>query len=216
MVEVLVALFIVSITAVNIAGLQKIIGDQNRDNSSHVAVINLVSEKMEALQYQQLQDVLDLNGRSEIFNTTGTDLALKWQIESVPNTSTASAIRLVSITASWLSATGEPQTYTYSEQLSFTILSAEDGDADSERFPVTVVNLLATNKIDYFEMKMGYNLDAYVIYNSQLFQATQAHGIADGQVGTIPPPINKQGVVADGWDKLGRIDDPELANLFID
>ena len=217
LVEVLVALFIVCITAVNISGLQKMIGDQNRDNSAHAAVISLVSEKMEALmQYQQLQDVLDLNATSSTFSLRGTDFDLKWKIELVPGASSTSPSLLVSITAIWLNTTGDFQTYTYSEQLSFAMLLAGGGGGSGETFPTTVANLLGTDKVAYFEPKMGYKMDAYVIYDSQLLQATKVHSVGNGQLRDIEPPINKQGVVAEGWNKLGRIDNSALASLFTD
>ncbi|GLS90940.1 hypothetical protein GCM10007916_20070 [Psychromonas marina] len=216
LIEVLVALFIVSITAVNISGLQKLIGDQNRDNFSHAVVVDLVSKEMEALmQYQRLQDVLNLNGHSSTFSIRGNDFDLKWKIAQVPDTSATSPIRLVSITASWLSATGNYQTYTYSEQVSFTMLLTGAGGS-GDVFPTTVPNLLGTEKVAHFEPKMGYKIDAYVIYDSHLYQATEIHDLGNGLQRDIAPPINKQGVVAEGWDKLGRIDDPTLANLFID
>jgi prepilin-type N-terminal cleavage/methylation domain-containing protein len=214
LVEILVSLFIVSITAVNISGLQKVVGQQTRDNFTHALVVQFVSEKFEELlQYDQLHNLLALSGTEESFQSEGTEFYFKWAIASLEGAPSSSPIRTASLTITWLDSYAMTQTYTRSKHISLALLSEE---ALGRPFEHTVPNLLETDKVDYFEAKMGYKIGAYVIYDSQLFQATEVHDVGNGAVRNLLPPISKDGVVAGGWDKLGRVDNKELARLFID
>lgn len=214
LVEILVSLFIVSLAAVNISGLQKMVGEQTRDNFSHSIVIQLASEKLEeVMQYEQLQHLLALNGSTASFHSQGTDFYFNWSVKNIVGAPHSSSIRSVSITVNWLDSTETLQTYTYSKYISLQMLHDK---VAGNSFEQTIPNLLDSDKATYFEPKIGYKIDAYVIYNSQLFQATEVHDVGNGSLRTIPPPINQQGVLSDGWDKLGRIDNKALARLFID
>jgi len=211
LVEILVSLFVVSLAAVNIAGLQKVVGDQSRDNFYHTAVLDLVSEKLEqVMQYDAMQDITDLDGTTETYKNLGNAFELSWAITSVVGASTLSAIREVAITVTWLDSVGTKQTFTHSEQISFFMLSEGSDENKNNLLSYPIVNLLGTNKVNYFEPKMGYQKDAYIIYDSQLFQASSAHPISDAN----PPPIDNADIVATGWKLLGRIDDQNLASLF--
>lgn len=215
LVEILISLFVVSLAAVNITVLQKVVGDQSRDNFSHVTVIALVSDKFEELmQYEQLQHVMDLDGTSSSINSRGTKFDFKWTITKLADTTNLSPIRSVSIAVTWLDTAGSRQTYIHSEQLSFAMLLKGAGLQRGLR--TIVPNLLSNAQVNYFEPRMGYKMGAYVIYNSQLFQATYVHSVGNGDARVIAPPIDKHGVVANGWEKLGRIDNKALADLFTD
>tara|TARA_R110001583_G_scaffold42735_2_gene135864 strand:+ start:11644 stop:12303 length:660 start_codon:yes stop_codon:yes gene_type:complete len=212
LIEILVSLFIVCLVAVNIAGLQKLVGDQGRDNFSHLAVIKLVTKKFEeAKQSMNMQDIINLNGTTSTYTEHDTSFLLAWHVGVVSSASMTSPIREVQLTINWPDAKGEEQTFIYSELISLMMLLKGAGGEDSQGFAYQIPNLLNANNINYFNSKMDYNIDAYVIYNSQLFQATEAHSSHHEELVT---PVNTQGVVADGWQNLGQIDNPALASLF--
>ena len=64
----------------------------------------------------------------------------------------------------------------------------------------------------------GYKKGAFVIYNSELFEATSVHSAGNGQ----PREVGNPAIVADGWKSHGLINNPalaeneELATLFSD
>ena len=212
LVEILVSLFIVSLVAVNIAGLQKLVGDQSRDNFSHLAVIKLVTGKFAQLkQSNNMQDIIDLNGSSSTHSQNNTTFLLTWHVEQVSGVSLSSPIKDVQVTATWLDARGEPQSFSYSELISLMMLLKGAGGEEAQHFLYQIPNLLESNGIDYYDAKMDYQTDAYVIYNSQLLQATSAHLSSDE---TNVSPINSDGIVSEGWQNHGQIDNPALASLF--
>jgi len=212
LIEILVSLMIVSLVAINISSLQKIVGDQNRDNSSHSLVIDLMAKKFEeVMQMNSLQEVTDLDGSSSTLMLSDRLFTLAWNVKDVSEASNVSSLRDVELSITWSDAVGETQISTYSKHVSLTMLNGEAGD-----FSYAIPNLLNTNQVSYFESKMGYKKDAYVIYDSKLFQSTAIHSVGNGHPRNIDPPISQEGVVASGWDNLGRIDDASLADLFID
>lgn len=219
LVEILVSLFVVSIAAVNISGLQKVVGDQNRDNFAHTAVVELATEKFEEVMELNTivaLDALDDTDTPEIITVGNTSFELLWNIVSV--TGAGNNIRTVELNIRWEDAERTEQSFTYSEQISLAMLLGGAGGSNSE-WGDTIPNLLDTNKVSFFEANMGYKRDAYVIYNSQLFHSTAVHSVGNGGNNTrdLDPPItytNGVGTVTDGWENIGRIDNPELASLF--
>ena len=210
LIEILVSLLIVSLAAVSIAGLQKIVCDQSRDNFSHTAVLALVSKKLDqVMQYDDIHDVMDLSGMTEHYTQNGTVFDLVWNISSVPGTSILSPIRKVALTVTWLDAVEARQTFTHTSQLSFAMLLKGAGGDLGNTLTYPIANRLGTNNINYFEPNTVYKDRAYVIYDSQLFQASNDYSRADSV-----PPINSAGAVATGWDREGFIDDEHLADLF--
>lgn len=203
LVEILVSLFIVSFTALNIVGLQKMIGDQSRDNFSHSAVITLVSEKLEELMlYDDMANVDALSGTTATYTQRATDFDLSWRITTVLGASNSAPIREVSVTVTWPNALGNMQSFTYSEQISFAMLSYKEST-----FPYTIANLLGTDQVGYFESGVSYQKHDYVIYDSKLFQANS------GNPNTL---IDSEGKVSIDWKNLGLINNEQLASLFSD
>jgi len=123
-VEILIALFIVSLTATNISVLQKMVSDQSRDNFSHTAVIALVSKKLEeVVAYDVALDASNLytesgtdpilysaSGTSPIYEDRGDSLDLSWNITVSVDSSTA--LRDITITVTWPDALGIEQAFT--------------------------------------------------------------------------------------------------------
>jgi len=109
LVEILIGLFIVSLTAANISALQQIVCDQSRDNFHHTAVIALVSEHLEqVMQYDDVQDVDALNGTTSSFTERETSFDLSWCITPIV-TPSAAEVRNISITINWIDAVGATQ-----------------------------------------------------------------------------------------------------------
>lgn len=230
LVEILVSLFVVSITAVNISGLQKLVGDQNRDNFSHTAVVELATKKFEeVMELQTIAEVdqLDDTNTPEVVSVGNTSFDLLWSV--APVTGGGNELRAVELNITWSDAIGDEQTFTYSEQISLAMLRDAYGENTGDGFENTIDNLLKTNKVGYFEANMGYKNDAYVIYNSQLFHSTAVHSVGNGEsdARAIDPPISyaygsgqqsgdRIATVSDGWENLGRIDNADLASLFTD
>ncbi|MCP4321838.1 MAG: prepilin-type N-terminal cleavage/methylation domain-containing protein [Alteromonadales bacterium] len=213
LVEILVSLFVVSLAAVNISGLQKLVGDQNRDNFAHTAVVALATEKFEELmQYKTIAHIDLLTGAEPtdvvVANST---FSLDWTVSTV--TGAGDDIRDVKLEITWLDATDTAQTFTYSEQISLVMLQKGGSGGD---WNYIIPNLLGTNKVNYFESKVGYKKDAYVIYNSQLFHATSVHSVGNGKQRNIDAPIDSDGNISTGWENLGQINNAELADLFTD
>jgi len=218
LVEILVSLFVVSITAVNITGLQKMVGEQNRDNGAHSAVLALLTEKMEdLLKHDDIALVDELNGKTgevtqdpalTVFNYT-------WKVAKLDSAlNVGSNIREVQLQMSWNDSKGNLQTFTYSEQVNLNLL-LEGGEKQPPPIADIVISLLESNEVIYFEPKMGYKMGAFVIYNSELYEATAVHSVGNGH----PRDVD---IKDSGWKSYGRIDNPELANnpdlatLFLD
>lgn len=216
LVEVLVALFVISLTAVNISALQKIVADQTRNNTSYVTVLSLAKDRIEEVkQIDDMQKMIDLNGTTSTLTKKGVLFTLTWNIEMLTGASLTSPIRDVAVKIVWSDAKGRKQIFSYSEQVSLQFLLKGAGGSE-KIFPYVVPNLLNTNQVNYFESNMDYKKEAYVIYDSQLFQATKDHSLGNVQQDDILAPINKDGSIASGWDNFGRIDNTDLAALFID
>lgn len=219
LVEILVSLFVVSIAAVNISGLQKMVGEQNRDNFTHTAVIELATEKFEeVMDFESIAEV-DLLHDADIItvDVDHSHFSLDWTVTAV--TGAGDDIREVALGISWKDATDSTQTFIYSEQISLSMLLQGGGGRSGGEWDYTIPNLLGTNKVNYFEPKMGYKNGSYVIYNSQLFKATSVHSVGSGQQRDVEPPVTyNEGaeVVSNGWENLGSIDNSELASLFTD
>lgn len=236
LVEILVSLFVVSLTAVSISGLQKMVGDQNRNNFAHTAVVELTTEKFEEVMKLKTITKIDALDASTAIQTIGlTSFDLLWSV--APVIGGGDDIRTVGLNITWNDAIGDEQTLIYSEQISLAMLLDAYGDDTGDGFENTIDNLLNTNKVGYFEANMGYKNDAYIIYNSQLFHSTAVHSVGNGggDARAIDPPItyddytvgqsvdenqtvngDRIATVSAGWENLGRIDNADLASLFTD
>jgi prepilin-type N-terminal cleavage/methylation domain-containing protein len=224
LVEILVSLLVVCLAAANISGLQKIIVEQNRDNVAHTQVLELANKKMsEVLTYENITSVLALSGAVVTSEQLGqTVFDMKWVISELNHSYGAGGnIQIVALQINWDDSKGDRQTFTYSEQINLArLLSPEkyDGIAEDARI---VESFIETNEIIYFEEKMGYKKDAFVIYNSELFQATKVHTVGNGH----PREVENSTLVSDGWQSYGPIDkidrefladNPDVTTLFLD
>jgi len=233
LVEILIALFIVSIASVGVYALQKMVIEQNRDNAAYKASLDLATEKMaNVLKLALIDDinadgdivnngiidaVCDLNGKTEDITKAMTSFGLQWTVRRLDvaagsncNTlvfeqNTSDTLFEVKIAITWKSATNQVKTYNYIQQINpFLILSSAKG-SDPNGVAGIIVSLLNSNNVIYFEPKISYKKDAFVIYNSQLFQATKPYKLGNGHPRDVDTPE------ADGtWQSFGLINDPAL------
>ena len=213
LVEILVSLLVVSLAAVNISGLQKMVGEQSRDNFTHSAVLALATEKMEeVLKNETVADIDALHNSEESITLGYTTFNLDWAVTALSSTLNAGAdIRDVALQVSWNDAQGDLKSVTYSEQVNLA-LPLHNWLAGSV---TSVDTVIGKYDVLYFEPKMGYKRDAYVIYNDQLLQSTAVHQLGNGDtIRDVIPPITTDGTVTDGWTNLGPVDNPALLELF--
>ena len=214
LVEILVSLLVVSLTAVNITGLQKMIVEQNRDNVAHTQVIELANKKInELLTYQ---NVADIDGQDNVTlppeNPGMTRFDLAWGVTSLDASEEAGAdIRNVTLQIGWDNAKGKKRSYVYSEQVNLALLLSPSSDNRTSREAAIIESFIETNDVIYFEPKMGYKKGAFVIYNSELFEATEVFSAGNGH----PRDVDNPTIASDGWKSYGPIDNPELANICI-
>lgn len=203
LVEILVSLLVVSLTAVNITGLQKLIVEQNRDNITHTEAIALANQKMnELLTYDNISNIDGLADLPLATETPGmTSFDLSWGVTSVDIADAAGAdIRNIKLQIDWHDSKGEKRSYIYSEQVNLALLLSP-----YKASPI-VESLLKSNEIIYFEPQIKYKRGAFVIYNSELFQATKVFSAGGG----YPRDIDNPALISSGWKSYGAIDNPEL------
>jgi hypothetical protein len=80
-------------------------------------------------------------------------------------------------------------------------------DDPAARGETIIESFFKTNDVIYFESKMGYKIGAFVIYNSELFQATKVFSAGNGH----PRDVDNPETISDGWKSYGSINNPELA-----
>ncbi|MFT6984290.1 MAG: prepilin-type N-terminal cleavage/methylation domain-containing protein [Psychromonas sp.] len=219
LVEILVSLVVVSLAAANVFGLQKMVGEQNRNNVTHTAVIALATDKMEEVLKSASIDAVDLlNGKTDsvTLGLSETKFNYKWLIAGL-GSEVGDSIREVTLQISWEDAKGDAQTFTYSEQVNLN-LELKGGAAWEPTPPLDIIiSLLETNDVIYFEPKMGYKKGSFVIYNSELYEATSVHSVGNGHPRDVADPNEDT-----GWKNYGPINNSELANnpdlatLFVD
>lgn len=208
LIEILVSLFVVSFTAVNISGLQILLNEQNRENTIHSLVQQIATEKIEAvLQYKSVNELDSLAGLGSLtVNRQFTSFTLNWNVSLPPaNFGAPTSVRKVALNIRWLDSKGLEQQYSYAQYVNLVQLhSLNISLADIEA--AIIESFLASNEVIYFEDKMAYKQGAFVIYNSELFEATSSHRVGKG------PPRDKHNVneINAGWISHGLINNPSL------
>lgn len=206
LIEILVSLLVVSLAAANIAALQQMVLEQNRDNTGHVIVIELAKEKMEALLLLDNIDELErLHGTEANITKEARDFHYVWKVASDIQ-GAGEYSRYVELTISWKNAKGEEQHFTYGEQINVNLL--QNNDASVAKTETIIIPLFTNNNVIYFDPKMAYQKGDFVVYDSELFVATSAN-----QLGSGSPKENQASTEFDnGWFNYGRIDNSALAD----
>jgi len=216
LIEILISLVIISLTAVNITGLQNKIAQQQRDNIVHAAVLLVATEKIEeALSLETVSQLNAMNNASETIshNTIG-DISIHWQVTDVENdVFDSEELKQISLRVSWLGKTAQTQSFTYTSQVNFGTLlsttSTQEQISEIEDISSIITSAINSNEIIFFEENTSYQAGSFVIFDSYLYQATQAYQPGDDwphyELGTVD--------LGDGWQSFGPIDNPELANI---
>lgn len=201
LIEILVSLFVVCLAAVNIVGLQKMVNEQNRDNFYHSAALTIVEQYFETfLQSGSESDLVTVIDSSLSEENQSPIFTLLWGYSGLTY-----GLTKITLTVSWTDTSGSSQSITYSNIMSESLfLENVNGGIDH-----LIANSLNTNQVSYFDTTTVCKEDGYVIYDSQLFQAT-----ADHYTEHIAP-INSEGVVSSGWELKGDVNDESLASLFV-
>lgn len=224
LIEILVALFVVSLTAVNITGLQKLVADEQRDNLSRSLILSMATEKMEGVLSMEEVDDLDAINEGElpeVVQIGHTTAEISWAVSDVSAIYNANGdFREVTMDISWLDAKEDKKTFSYSELVNLDLLLAgASSDEIVDPLADIVVSTLNTNDVIYFEPKMGYKNGSFVIHDSYLYQATQVHDVGNGSIRELDAPAapkdeNGNDIIGEnnGWYSYGPIDNEELAN----
>ena len=211
--EILISLFIVSLTAVNVTGLQIMVSDQQRDNLTHSSVILVAKEKMErVMSIPTVEELVAMDSTSENDLQVGNSLlSVVWSVDRVDSSLNAGDdFREVAMNISWNDSKGEIKTFKYTEQISLALLLSETSSLDS--LAGIVGSALETNKVIYFEPNMSYKQGSFVIHDSYLYQAESVHLAGDGHPKTVIDPDTGIESGSNGWLSYGSIDNAELAD----
>jgi len=213
LIEILISLFIVSLTAVNITSLQIMVSEQQRDNLTHSSVILVAKDKMESvMSISTVEELAALDSTSENDLQVGDSLlSVVWSVDRVDSSLNAGDdFREVAMNISWNDSKGEIKTFKYTEQISLALLLSETSSVDS--LAGIVGSALATNEVIYFEPNMDYKKGSFVIHDSYLYQAESAHLAGDGHPKTVIDPDTGIESGSNGWLSYGSIDNAELAD----
>lgn len=209
LIEILISLLVVTLASLSIVSLQKMIGHQGRDNLVHGAVLKMSIEKMESvLQFQSMADVEALHEIIEkvIEPKTETDLNISWQVtEPDASEATDNHIRDIEIQIDWNDSYGNIKNYSYQQHINLRHLMTLTASDNSS---VIIESIIESSEHLFFNEKEAYQIGAFVIYNSELFEATSAHLAGE----TIPRDMSNPTLVSEGWKSYGVVSNPALAS----
>lgn len=201
LVEILVALVVVSLTAANMYGLQQKVALQQRDNINHVTAISIATREME-----QVLSFNNLDGVRALYNQEYTDLQLanttfniSWSVTEVGASHYAGDdFKDVCLTLTWLNSREQEQILTNCQQINvakFTLDESEENHDSTERI---IFSDVSHQEVEYFNIKKKYQTGAVVIYDSYLYQLSSNAPV----LGEYPTALNER------WISYGQIDKP--------
>jgi prepilin-type N-terminal cleavage/methylation domain-containing protein len=205
LIEILISLFIVSLAAVNMAGLQQVIATQQQDNIIHSDVISVATAKMEkVLNLATLDDLMAIDGITETgIKINNSELIVDWQVSDVSDN-----FKTVSMQISWQNAQGKNEHFTYSKQVNLALVfSSLPETVNSDQLAAIIPSVLTNNQVLYFEPQMGYETGSFVIYDSYLYQTTKPY-IAGNDYPHSLDSLDEN----EGWLSYGAIDNPDLVH----
>jgi len=215
LVEILIALIVVSLTAVNMHGLQNKVAQQQRQNIAHALALSIATEKMEKLL--SLNNTSELNNISE-FNSpenTQAEYSINWNIKTIGEEYAAGDnFKEVALTMNWLNAQGGHQIFKHSQQVSFNPVISNQTESDHYgQLPNLIVSSLTNHEMIYFEENKNYKKGDFVISDSYLYQATGNYSALKGSKPSImvDPETGNQ-ISAEGWLSYGQVNNQNLSN----
>ncbi|WP_181817770.1 type IV pilus modification PilV family protein [Psychromonas sp. B3M02] len=211
-VEILVSLIVISLTALNMSGLQIKIAQQQNKNIAHAQAISLASTKLEGLlKINDVDDLLALHQQVETDITLASSVfSIEWEIKSVADDFNANnQFKEINLHVSWSNSLGEVEGVVYSQQINMaSILSEQFEQQVKKGFSNIVAPSTTLNEILYFDPNKTYQVGDFVIYNSHLYQTNGLYS----QLSTplISGSDNSELEVV-GWDSHEQVDQ---LNLF--
>lgn len=216
LIEILIALIVVSLTTVNITGLQKKVTEQQRDNIARTAMMSLVTGKME-----QVLSIADINQLSDLHDVPETNIdiantkfSISWAIaDVVAGFDHGGDFKQVMMDVSWLNAQGEVEDFTHAQQVNLTLLTSETNNASSTNpYAPTIASSIGLNEFIYFQPKLEYQQGSFVIHDSYLYQASADYAMDLEHPHLVTDPDTGIISASEGWIGFGVIDDPALAS----
>ena len=208
-VEILVSLIIVSLTALNMSGLQIKISQQQNNNIAHASAISLATSKLESLlSINTPNDILALHNQVETdIQLANTTFSIEWKINNVDNDFNANnQFKEINLHVSWSNNLGEVQRVVYTQQVNLmTVMSAQFEQQVEALFPSILIPSVAINEMLYFDPNKKYQAGDFIIYNSHVYQVNGHYSH-----NSIPPVNSTDAKI--GWDSYGQIDQLDLFN----
>jgi len=216
LIEMLISLFIVSYTAINVTGLQQLISNQQIDNLTHSTVLSMATDRMEKAKQMLTSEAL-----SEVDNLYEHDVvvgrnsfSINRSINSVEtDINTGTELKEIMLNISWADAKGNNKSFTLTGQINLAIPSSDEFDEKAHLSTLAniIPSSLNANDVAYFNPKISYAEDAYVIHDSYIYQATENY-----YIGNEPPQIRVDSlsgstVANDGWKSVGRLDKVDVS-----
>lgn len=211
-IEILVSLIIVSLTALNMSGLQIKISQQQNNNIAHASAISLATSKLEALlNINTTNDILALHNQVETdIQLANTLFSIEWEIINVTSDFNAdNQFKEINLHISWSNNLGEVQRVVYTQQINLATLISEQFEQQTDAlFPEIVTPNITISEMLYFDPNKEYQTGDFVIYNSHVYQANGYYSN-----NSTPPnySVDSSSENQRGWDSYGQIDQ---LNLF--
>lgn len=215
LVEILIALLVVSLMAVNITGLQQKVSEQQANNIAHATAISMVAMQMEKiLGIIYLDQLIALDNKTETeIQGTNTIFSTLTTISDITHFFNAAVnFKEITLTISWLDTKGNQKEVSHSQQINAAHLFSDPSEYNAQQpFSKIIASTLAADEIIYFEPNKEYDKNDFVIHDSYLYQATSDY-LANGDYPRIISDLDGEPIASDGWHSYGQIDDPTLKN----
>lgn len=206
LIEILIALVIVSLTAANMYGLQQKVSFQQGDNISYVDAIAVATKEIEkVLSVSNIESLMALSeGENTELQLANTIFEQSWSVHEVGEQYHAGdSFKEVCLVLTWINRTQREQTFQHCVQVNLAQITGEEEQGEQASKAV-IFSEFADQEIEYFNVNKQYLNGDLVIYDSFFYQS-----LSDSStIGIAPTLANAH------WQRLGKIDNPQaLSNL---
>jgi len=206
LIEILIALVIVSLTAANMYGLQQKVSFQQGDNISYVDAIAVATKEIEkVLSVSNIESLMALSeGENTELQLANTIFEQSWSVHEVGEQYHAGdSFKEVCLVLTWISRTQREQTFQHCVQVNLAQITGEEKQGEQASKAV-IFSEFAAQEIEYFNANKQYLNGDLVIYDSYFYQS-----LSDSSTIGIAPTLTN-----DRWQRLGKIDNPQaLSNI---
>ena len=206
LIEILIALVIVSLTAANMYGLQQKVSFQQGDNISYVDAISVATKEIEkALSVNDIETLMALSeGENTKLQLANTIFEQSWSVHEVGERYDAGdAFKEVCVVLTWVSRTQREQVFQHCVQVNLAQITGEE-EQGTQASKAVIFSEFVDQEIEYFNVNKQYLNGDLVIYDSYFYQS-----LSDSSTRGIPPTLTN-----DHWQRLGKVDNPQaLSNI---